>query len=185
MKEIGKNVVKPIVVLVLITLVVSLALAVTYQFTKTEDTGPDMEVIHTLGKTVMPGADGFGLMKEQAEGASYLFLADNKAGVMVQAETKGYNGNVPIVFLVGFDANGTITGLAIMEQQETPGLGDRVTEPDFAQQFIGKTGQIELKSGTANSVDGIAGATLSSKGMVVGVNKARQAFESVKEVLTQ
>ena len=185
MSEVGKNIVKPIVVLVLITLVVSLALAVTYQFTKVEDTGPDIAVINDMGKTVMPDADSFEMMKEQAEGASYLFLANNQAGIMVQAETKGYNGNVPIVFLVGFDKNGTITGLAVLEQQETPGLGDRVTEPDFGQQFVGKTGQVELKTGTENSIDGITGATLSSKGMVAGVNEARKAFEAVKGVLEQ
>ncbi len=174
---------KPIVVLVLITLVVSLALAVTYRFTKVEDTGPDMAVINDVGKTVMPDANGFEMIKEQVGGASCLFLANNHAGIMVQAEAKGYNGNVPITFLVGFDKKGTITGLAVLEQQETPGLGDRVTEPDFGQQFVGKTGQVELKTGTKNSIDGITGATLSSKGVVAGVNEARKAFETVKGVL--
>ncbi len=181
----ARDIVKPIVVLVLITLVVSAALAVTYRFTKVEDTGPDLNEINTIGKTVMPEADEFEQMDTEAEGASYLFRAKNGAGIMIQAETTGYNANVPIVFLVGFDQNGAITGLSVTEQQETPGLGDKITQEEFALQFVGKTGEIGFKTGGENSVDGISGATYSSKGMIEGINRARKAFEAVKGELTQ
>ena len=181
----ARDIVKPIVVLVLITLVVSAALAVTYRFTKVEDTGPDLNEINTIGKTVMPEADEFEQMDAEAEGASYLFRAKNGAGIMVQSETTGYNANAPIIFLVGFDKNGAVTGLHVMEQQETPGLGDKITEEEFALQFVGKTGEIGYKTGGENSVDGIAGATYSSKGMVEGVNLARKAFDAVKGALAQ
>lgn len=179
----ARDIVKPIVVLVLITLVVSAALAVTYRFTKVEDTGPDLNEINTIGKSVMPSADEFERMETETEDGVYLFRAKNNAGIMVQAETTGYNGSVPIVFLVGFDKDGAITGLSVTQQQETPGLGDKITQEEFALQFVGKTGEIGYKTGGENSVDGIAGATYSSKGMIEGINRARQAFDTVKGAL--
>lgn len=181
----AKDIVKPIVVLVVITVIVSAALAVTYRFTKVEDTGPDMNQINTIGKELMPEADEFELMEAEAEGAKYLFRAKNNAGILVQAETKGYNSSVPIEFIVGFDKDGKVTGLTVLKQQETPGLGDKILEESFALQFIGKSGTLEWKTGTENSIDGISGATYSSKGMMNGINAARTAFDAVKGVLAE
>ena len=181
--NVSKDIIKPIAVLVIITLVVSAAVAVTYRFTKVEDTGPDLNEINTLGKELMSEADEFEQLETEAEGAKYLFKAKNNAGILVIAEAKGYNGSVPIVFIVGFDKNGTITGFHVLSQQETPPLGDRVTKEEFSAQLIGKTGNLELKTGSENSIDGISGATVTTKGVVAGINKARQVFDTVKGAL--
>ncbi len=183
--NLAKDVVKPIVVLVMITLIISAALAITYQFTKVEDTGPDLNEINTLGRELLQNSDEFALMDTQAEGADYLFEAKNNAGILVQTETKGYNGSVPIVMIVAFEPNGAIAGMKILSQQETPGLGDQILNEQFAAQFVGKTGAIELKTESPNSIDGISGATTSTKGVIAGVNQARLAFDAVKGALTE
>lgn len=183
--RVARDIVKPIVTLTLITLVVAAALAFTYQVTKPEEAaGPDMAQINEQGKVAMPEADSFEQLSETAEGATYLFKAKNNAGILVQGEAIGYNKTTPIVFLVGFDADGKITGLSVLSQEETPGLGDNITKPEFAQQLIGKDGEIGLKTGGQNSIDGIAGATYSSEGMCEGINNARKAFETVKGALS-
>ncbi len=183
--KVARDIVKPIVVLTLITLVIAAALAFTYRVTKPEEaTGLDMAQINELGKTAMPQADSFEQLDQSAEGVVYLFQASNHAGILVQGEAIGYNKTSPIQFLVGFDPDGKITGLAILHQEETPGLGDKVQTPEFAEQLVGKDGNIGVKTGDANSIDGIAGATLSSKGLCEGINNARKAFEAVKGVLS-
>lgn len=183
--NIAKDVVKPIVVLVAITLIVSAALSITYRFTKVEETGPDINQINTIGRELMAQADEFEQMDNETKGAKYIFKAKNNAGILVQGEAKGYNNNVPIEFVVGFDPNGAITGLRILSQQETPGLGDQILKEGFALEFVGKTGMIELKTGSQNSIDGIAGATTSTKGVIAGINQARAVFDDVKGVLTK
>jgi Na+-transporting NADH:ubiquinone oxidoreductase subunit C len=60
-----------------------------------------------------------------------------------------------------------LSGVAILEQQETPGLGARIDEPWFAEQLRGKRGTLRLvpegtRSPEADEIDGITGATITS-----------------------
>lgn len=183
--KIVRDIIRPVVVLVVITLVVSAALALTYQLTKPEEgaAGPDMELIGTAGKEAMPEADGFTQLDQTAEGAVYMFRADNGAGILIQGETSGYDG--PITFLIGFDAQGAITGIKVLSHTETPGLGGNIETKEFTDRFIGKTGDVGVKTGDANEIDAITGATISSKAMCTGVNQARLAFEAVKGELSK
>ena len=70
--KIVRDIIRPVVVLVVITLVVSAALALTYQFTKPEEgaSGPDMDLIETAGKEAMPEADGFTQLDQYNRGSS-------------------------------------------------------------------------------------------------------------------
>jgi len=73
--------------------------------------------------------------------------------------------------LVGMDTQGVCQGMQVISQSETPGLGANVKEEPFYGQFAGKKGVLSLvKEG--GQIDGISGATISSKGAVAGVNKA-------------
>jgi Na+-transporting NADH:ubiquinone oxidoreductase subunit C len=60
------------------------------------------------------------------------------------------------------------TGIAFVEQNETPGLGARIEEPWFRAQVAGKTAPLELdpestRSGDPARLDAITGATVTSK----------------------
>lgn len=93
-------------------------------------------------------------------------------------QTAGYAGkSKPIEALVGFDQDGTIVNVMIVSCQETPGLGTKIEDAEYLKGYQGV-------SGSADSVDTITGATISSKALRNGVNFALGMFEEVKgEVL--
>jgi Na+-transporting NADH:ubiquinone oxidoreductase subunit C len=90
----------------------------------------------------------------------------------------------PITAVLATDKAGTvIQGFAIVDQQETPGLGGRITEPWFTAQFKGKKtlpdGTIAFAQGTGKgnfdpnngTVDAITGASRTSDFVKALVNK--------------
>jgi electron transport complex protein RnfG len=50
--------------------------------------------------------------------------------------TKGFSGRISV--MAGFNPDGTITGITVIEHKETPGLGSKMNEPAFRDQFISK-----------------------------------------------
>lgn len=70
----------------------------------------------------------------------------------------------------------SLTGIGIISQNETPGLGARIEEPWFTGQFDGKWGPFRLvDEGTASrtdEIDGITGATRTSASMLSIMNRA-------------
>ena len=72
-----------------------------------------------------------------------------------------------IAIMVGLEEDlSTFSGVAIVSQNETPGLGGRIEEPWFTKQFQGKKSPfIFVNEGTAkepNEIDAITGATRTS-----------------------
>lgn len=80
----------------------------------------------------------------------------------------------------------TIEGLSILEQQETPGLGARIVEEEFLGQFKGVEvdPQLIVKKGepavNGNEVDGISGASMTSKAME---NMLNEHITNLRELL--
>ena len=105
--------------------------------------------------------------------------ADGTDGLVVFVEGKGLWG--PIWgYVVLADDRATVKGVVFAHKSETPGLGDRITSPEFTRSFVGK--RILDKDGNfvsvsvipkgrggeipeENRVDAISGATLTSKGV--------------------
>jgi electron transport complex protein RnfG len=100
------------------------------------------------------------------------------AGHVAKARGQGYADKIEV--LVGLDAGGnTITGLFILDQKETPGLGNRILEKQWLDQFVHKSSDTPLvvvKSGAGQGsemdgrIDGISGATISSRSVASIVN---------------
>lgn len=83
----------------------------------------------------------------------------------------------PIEVVVGFNADRTaLTGLDVLSNNETPGLGGRITETWFTEQFRGKMGPFttvaEGEVDGKNQFDAITGASITSKAMVKILNRA-------------
>ncbi len=93
----------------------------------------------------------------------------------------------PISGIVALNPDLTIIeGLAILEQQETPGLGGRIAEDEFLQRFRGVSVDPELvilparrSAVNPNEVDGITGASMTGDFLSDMINKA------IKEVRDQ
>lgn len=98
-----------------------------------------------------------------------------RAGWVAKASAQGYADKVEL--LVGFDpAVETITGLFILDQKETPGLGNKIVEADWRAQFTGKalTTPLAVVKGGAkelHEIDAISGATISSVCVTTIINK--------------
>ncbi|MDR1193947.1 MAG: FMN-binding protein [Peptococcaceae bacterium] len=104
------------------------------------------------------------------------------SGAIYTVSPKGYGGAVEL--LVGFDlAANRISGVKILTQSETPGLGANCSQPWFADRFLGKSaeGALALVKTAAqgdNQVQAITAATVTSTAVVDGVNAARADFAS-------
>ncbi len=124
--------------------------------------------ITTKGKFIF--ALGCGLMTI----AIRLYGDEGKNGVALHIQTVGYAGkSSPIEALIGFDQEGAVTGIVIVSCSETPGLGTRIEDPEYLKNYTGV-------SGSADGVDTITGATISSTALKAGVSFALEQFETVK-----
>ena len=93
------------------------------------------------------------------------------AGYALKIVSSGSQGNIEM--MVGVDGEGAVTGVSIVDNSETSGIGSRVmsNENGVLDQFIGKSAADgTLAVGT--NVDAISGATVSSRGVTTGVNAA-------------
>ena len=85
------------------------------------------------------------------------------------AATKaGFNGDVYVE--IALDDEKKISDIVIGDENfnESAGLGARAQEDEFKNQFIGKSGKLEL----GTDIDAIAGATITSQAVVDAVNEA-------------
>ncbi len=98
------------------------------------------------------------------------------AGFVVKTAGRGYADKIEL--LVGLNPTvKTITGIFILEQKETPGLGNKIIHPAWRGQFRDKPTDTPLnvvkkKAEAKNEIDAVTGATISSKSVVDIVNRA-------------
>ena len=101
----------------------------------------------------------------------------NPGGYIFIARGKGYQSTIET--MVGVKEDGTIAGVKILSQQETPGLGDKVeeirsgeTDPWFTRQFYGRSASENPKvKKDGGDIDAIAGATISSRAVTESINR--------------
>lgn len=134
-------------------------------------------------KMVLSDADGFDTLDVDLESYPNIveaYEAANGAGYAMKVTTKGYGGT--IVLFVGVDDNGVVTGMHMLQHQETPGLGANANNPEFKGQFPGKGPEVIglTKSMPSESeVEAITGATITSNAIVNGVNDALAFYEDI------
>lgn len=125
--------------------------------------------------SMVPGAVKGEVVKN---GSLYRALdAEGKpAGYVIQARAQGFADVIQI--LIGVDARvEALTGLYVLEQKETPGLGNKIDEPEWRKQFVGKKAaqSVELVKGKATGaqqITAVSGATISSQTVCDIVNSA-------------
>ena len=105
------------------------------------------------------------------------------AGHALKIVASGSQGSIEM--MVGLDVEGVVTGVSVVKNSETAGIGSKVMENEpnskgvgVLDQFIGKS----AADGTLNvgsNVDAITGATVSTKGVTAGVNAALAAAGAI------
>lgn len=84
----------------------------------------------------------------------------------------GFSGNIRLI--AGFKPDGTIINITVLEQKETPGLGTKMSEPFFKDQFTGKNPRdfsLKVKK-DGGQVDAITAATISSRAFCDAIDRA-------------
>ncbi len=94
----------------------------------------------------------------------------------------GSQGDIEMI--VGVDGDNAVTGVSVVSNSETAGIGSKVmgnaplpSGVGVLDQFIGKSGAGSLA--VKVNVDAISGATVSSKGVTKGVNGALAAAQAL------
>jgi len=107
--------------------------------------------------------------------------AGRHVGWVIKAAGQGFADVIEL--LIGLDRRGeTITGLYVLENKETPALGNKIVEPAFRGRFRGKPTARPLKvtkkpPRADNEILAISGATVSSESVTRIVNAAVAEFK--------
>lgn len=110
---------------------------------------------------------------------------DSPAGYSLVYAGNGFQGKVKLMIGLTEDLN-KITSIEILEQSETPGLGTKILEPPYKDQFNGLevNPTIKLVKGvepsSPNEVQSITGATISSRAVVTIVNEGITKLRSIE-----
>lgn len=105
----------------------------------------------------------------------YAAVKDGKTvAYVVPAESKGYGGAIKMLTAIGPD--GKVMSYKILAHNETPGLGDKATQPKFSKQFTGKSPEdLEVvKTPTDKNIQALTGATITSRAVTKGIREAAE-----------
>ena len=111
-----------------------------------------------------------------------LFRDTDTGGSALLLEGGGFQG--PLILVIALDGD-TVTGFRVVRQDETPGLGARITEEAFQESFKGKKvsdGIRMSRSGAAgpSEFDAITGATETSKALEKILNSGFKKYYSLR-----
>ena len=181
-----KEYIQPTVVLVIICLVITFALAYVNSITApiiAENTARSQDAARA---ELLPAADSF----EQYDGdlvvlspdqvyVSDCYVATNGSGIVVTVESSSYGGL--LTAMVGVDNSGAITGMQVTAHGDTSGLGTKAHAASYLEQYVGVT---ELAGADYISADpavsAVTGATVSSNAMYQAANAALQQYQAVQ-----
>ena len=176
-----KEIIKIGAILFAITAAAALVLALMNSVTAPVIAKNQAEKQQKAMQVVLPEAMGFSdenlKTDEMPEIVSAVYESTNNKGYAVMVSPNGYGGAISMA--VGVSPKGEVTGIDIISQSETAGLGAKCTEAEFKDQFIGKAAGVTVtKSGAnENQVDAISSATITSKAVTAGVNAAIEAAQ--------
>jgi electron transport complex protein RnfG len=119
-------------------------------------------------KEVLAEADRFNAKKSDSNLVYEGVKQDKIIGYAVPVSIRGYSGKIQM--MIGIDMAGKVTGVKIIEQKETPGLGQNILKPNFLDQFINKSTADPIAP--KKDIDAVAGATISSRAVCDSVREA-------------
>lgn len=191
MKISGKFILKVAGTLTVIALVVAALLGVVNKVTEDQIAAITLENTKIALAAVAPDGATFEPVEVSEDVANAASAQGGKVTEMYTMSTGGYACKVSasgsqgtIVMIVGVDDAKAITGVSIVSNAETGGIGSKVMEnkPNndgvgVLDQFVGKAGAGTLV--VNKGITPISGATVSTKGVTMGANAALAAVEAM------
>lgn len=179
------------IALFVITAVAGLALAVVYSVTKEPILASQKAKINNAIKMVIPEFETIidtTVMPETGKDSIRIHSLHNgteNAGYAIETYTdNGFSGRFSL--MVGFNTDGSISNIEVLDHKETPGLGTKMALPAFKDQFKGVKlsdlpgEQLKVKK-DGGTVDAITAATISSRGFCDAVNRAYSTYKTGKQ----
>lgn len=173
--------------LVVVTLVAALSLGFVYEWTKEPIAAARLlkqqkAIDKVLGKyDNNPLEEKYSLhipgLKDSLE-VFPAYLEGKLSGMAVKTYSpNGYSGNVWL--MVGFMPEGSIHNITVLEHKETPGLGSKMADPEFIEQFASKhPDEFSLKvKKDGGDVDALTGATITSRAFGEAIQTAHDALK--------
>ena len=177
----AKQIIVLTVTLLLITAGVAAALAGINLVTKDKIAAINVEKTNKAIKAVL-GESAQPQVREDLLGKNKNVLGvwEAENGYAVKVKTAGFNN---IVMMVGVSKTGEVLGINIITQSETAGLGDVAASKNakgvaFRDQFVGKSGKLVVNK-EGGEIEAISGATITSKGVIDGVNTALEFVKTL------
>jgi Na+-translocating ferredoxin:NAD+ oxidoreductase subunit G len=172
--------------LTLISLGASAALGYVYELTKEpialSNLNKKIEAIKMVVPEFSNNPNDDMIMLATGEGDSLEVYPAKKDSVLLgyavkTYSNKGFSGYISL--MAGFKPDGTIINISVLEQKETPGLGTKMADPSFKDQFSGKNpGSFMLKvKKDGGKVDAITAATISSRAFCDAVARAHNTLK--------
>jgi electron transport complex protein RnfG len=175
------------ILLPILTIAIMAAMVLSVTFATNDLTSKNAQKEHLwVMQKLLPGSKTFTVEPYDGEDANIRSVHKGETGFVIETVTRGYAGD--IVMLIGVSHDGKVTGLTIRDMQETPGLGmSAMWDEQFLAQFLNTSGGVAIGqpgedafSGATGSdttetdtyVDGISGATVTSKAIARCVNSA-------------
>ena len=127
-------------------------------------------------RAVFPEANSFqSVESEIIEYYEALDVENRLLGYVVEAIGIGYNG--AIKSMVGLDLDFRIKGVTVLEQSETPGLGDKITKIDFLNHFNNLHAHFIRLDREGGNITNITGASISTRALT---NSIREKIEQIE-----
>ncbi|MGC9366985.1 MAG: RnfABCDGE type electron transport complex subunit G [bacterium] len=181
--------------LTIVTIVCGAALGLIYGITKEPIRKAELQekglkidaVLSDLNPENNPVENIIPVINEQGDTVEgYLAINGNDTvGIAIASSGLGFAG--PVSILTGINiTNGQVTGIEVLRQEETPGLGARIQEQWFLDQFKGKSlNNSELVNNNlavvkdGGDIDAISGATITPRAVCEAVSKSLHLFENL------
>ena len=180
MKLHAKDILRPTAVLFLICVIVAAALAGTNLLTKDKIAEQAAEKAEKSRKLALSAADTF----TPVDGYDcYVGTSGNEiVGYVFETSAKGYGGDVDV--MTGISLEGKITGVILLDHEETPGLGANAEKEEFRAQFLQDVPETLLKlvkyqAPQPGEVEAMTGASMTSRAVMNAVNEAIQQYHSI------
>lgn len=187
----GKDMFKLGLNLLIISAVAALLLALTNSVTAKTIAQRSEQANAEARKLVLSSAQDFEEVKdvktdntkgiEVAEIFEAKDASGNTVGYTLKVLPSGYGGEIEL--MVGIDsANGQVSGINVVSNSETAGLGAKSTDPEFSDQYKGKPLEelSVIKNGTPGDTEikAISGATITSTAVTNGVDAAIEVYNN-------
>lgn len=174
--------------LVLISMVMSAALSYVYLKTKGPIEVAEQQKELNAIKQVLPEFDNDpNTAKTEQDGVIVYRLSkqNQPVGYAIKTYTeKGFGGHVEL--MAGFLPDGSINSVTVLTHKETPGLGTKMSDPKFSDQFLGKNPDdfvLKVKK-DGGQVDAITAATVSSRAYCDALQRAYTALKTVNDTIS-